>query len=149
MNYKIVSLGIASVLLASSIAYGFSRNLTGIWESPIGTVGVAHDVAAGVAKFTVADKTSTEFTGPVTGNDGSTTFRFVGGADDFSFETLNGTVCTLSGQLLATDGQVIGQFPNRKLKMSRCMQMAMIKCIKNNVVLKDDIISSDCSGTWK
>lgn len=155
LNRKIIgSIAIATILV-SSTAYAFSRNLSGLWKTDDGPVAIAHNTSDSSAsltrsfKFKGVSPITITYNGRVSGEDDSTQFHYSGSASDVAFENRAGHLCTLSDILIDAQGTLIGQFPNRKIRMNNCSTLFSIKCTKDGHVVFDDMIGTVCIGDWE
>lgn len=155
-NKFVFGLVLLGGLTISGVAWGFSRNLSGLWTTPRGrTVAIVHDPASGKATFTFAFSMPTlginrlEFPSEVYGmkdlDDGSSAndFMFGGKMAPISYSSKN-TTCTLEGDLNGM-GTVLGQAPSRKLRML-CKITPTTTCEDGTHKTLEQI---DCSGDWQ
>jgi len=145
---------IIAALTITTVAFAFSRNLTGSWTTPSGShVAIIHNTSTGQAVFSVLftgplHTSSLDYHGSVVGNSGSTEFIFHGVADDIAFQD-NDATCTISGLEMLTQGQVLGQFPERSLRMTGCFTVGRARCVMHGGTVKTFPMGDTCDGIWR
>ena len=142
-------------LTITTLAFAFSRNLSGPWKTAAGNmVAIVHNTRTSEAVFSFPNLssnipiTSIEFMGTVRGEDGSTEFVFDGHAEDVAVR-LGHFMCTLAKFGIHAQRQVLRQFPNRSIEMRRCSTTFAAHCVADNGLQEDKIITKDCTGTWR
>ena len=147
---------VLAALTTTTVAFAFSRNLSGSWSTSKGTrIVVLHDTGTSEASFSTAAPsnawglTSIVYKGFVLGEDGSTEFLFDGHADDVAVRE-GSTTCTISAQELLAEGQVLGQFPSRSLQMRRCVSTRTFQCVNDDGSSSPPkTIAGECTGIWR
>ena len=144
-----------AVLTVTTAAMAFSRDLSGAWTLPGGEgVLIVHNPNSGAATFTMPASLPSmginrlQFCANVFGTKGldgdssANDFVFAGDMEPVSFGAKSAT-CTTEGTIGGV-GTVLGQIPNRKLRME-CRMRLNIKC-EDGTKKKTDL---DCSGDWR
>lgn len=153
---------VAGALLVGNAFAAFSRNISGSWTTPKGaTVVVVHNTSTGKVSLTFpvslpgVGANRLTFRGDVLGVK-ATDDEFGGGsgagANDFMLSAElepisfgSRATCTLEGELNGY-GTVLGQAPNRKLRMLPCKMELRVSCDDGT---RKTLDGGGCSGDWQ
>lgn len=154
-SLKLSTLALGAFVLTMPIpAHAQTRNVSGVWSSPIGRFVVAHDPDSRQASFTTAinsDATGLQklhFEGRMFEQD-EAGFSFSGNSSkDFTF-IKDGKRCKTGAVLFSVRGTLVGDLGGRRIHADMCNVIVYAGCESGTAPLEPVELQLGCNGVWR